>query len=153
MIKVLLITQAGTKLLSIQKRQAPEKRDVAVKRTVVTALKTEANTQTVAKEPTSESSTPSWASDHNYNAVKPEKTPAIASSQLFKCMYLTGIFLCSHFTFSLSTFPLADSAQLAKGFPGPIFKDLHMYFSGRASWLKCSGNDLGFSRKLYPDGF
>ncbi|KAJ6665756.1 hypothetical protein lerEdw1_002126 [Lerista edwardsae] len=91
---VVLKTQplAGTKPIPMQKRPAPEKKEITVKKTVVTALKTEANTQTVAKEPASESSTPSWASDHNYNAVKPEKTPAISSSVLFKCMYLTGIF-------------------------------------------------------------
>ncbi|XP_061487021.1 death-inducer obliterator 1 isoform X2 [Rhineura floridana] len=75
---------AGTKPFSTQKRPTPEKREIIMKKTVVAALKTEANTQTVAKEPTSESSTPSWASDHNYNAVKPEKTPAISSSLLFK---------------------------------------------------------------------
>ncbi|XP_053103011.1 death-inducer obliterator 1 isoform X2 [Hemicordylus capensis] len=76
---------AGTKPLSMQKRPAPEKREITMKKTVVTAsLKTEANTQTVAKEPTPESSTPSWASDHNYNAVKPEKTPAISSTLLYK---------------------------------------------------------------------
>lgn len=97
MIKVLLITQAGTKPQLMLKKPGPERREITVKKTVVTALKTEANTQTVAKEPTSESSTPSWASDHNYNAVKPEKTPAISSSVLFKCMYLTGIFFCSQF--------------------------------------------------------
>ncbi|XP_044311461.1 death-inducer obliterator 1 isoform X2 [Varanus komodoensis] len=75
---------AGTKPLSMQKKPVPEKREITVKKTVVTAVKTEANTQTVAKEPPPESSTPSWASDHNYNAVKPEKTPAISSSLLFK---------------------------------------------------------------------
>ncbi|XP_060627949.2 death-inducer obliterator 1 isoform X2 [Anolis sagrei] len=75
---------AGTKPLSIQKRPAPEKRESAMKKTVTTAVKTEANSQAVAKESPPEISTPSWASDHNYNAVKPEKTPAISSSLLFK---------------------------------------------------------------------
>uniref|UniRef100_A0A670I5C8 Death inducer-obliterator 1 n=1 Tax=Podarcis muralis TaxID=64176 RepID=A0A670I5C8_PODMU len=75
---------AGIKPLSAQKRPAPEKREIIMKKTVAAPVKTEANTQTVAKEPASESSTPSWASDHNYNAVKPEKTPAISSSLLFK---------------------------------------------------------------------
>ncbi|XP_054835335.1 death-inducer obliterator 1 isoform X2 [Eublepharis macularius] len=75
---------AGTKPLPAQKRPAPEKREIAVKKAVGAAFKTEANVQTVAKEPASESSTPSWASDHNYNAVKPERTPAISSSLLFK---------------------------------------------------------------------
>ncbi|KAJ7332137.1 hypothetical protein JRQ81_014317 [Phrynocephalus forsythii] len=75
---------AGTKFLSMQKKPAPEKRESNMKKTMVTAVKTEANAQTVVKEATSESSTPSWASDHNYNAVKPEKTPAISSSLLLK---------------------------------------------------------------------
>nr|XP_020660275.1 death-inducer obliterator 1 isoform X1 [Pogona vitticeps]XP_020660276.1 death-inducer obliterator 1 isoform X1 [Pogona vitticeps] len=75
---------AGTKPLSMQKKPAPEKRDSNMKKAVVTAVKTEANAQTVVKESTSEISTPSWASDHNYNAVKPEKTPAISSSLLLK---------------------------------------------------------------------
>ncbi|XP_013929237.1 PREDICTED: death-inducer obliterator 1-like [Thamnophis sirtalis] len=55
-----------------------------MKKTPVATIKTEANAQTVGKEPTSESSTPSWASDHNYNAVKPEQTPAISPALLFK---------------------------------------------------------------------
>ncbi|XP_025057533.1 death-inducer obliterator 1 isoform X4 [Alligator sinensis] len=76
--------QAGIKPVSSQKRQIPEKRDMNMKKAVVTTPKTEANTQPVAKEPASENSTPSWASDHNYNAVKPEKTAAISSSLLFK---------------------------------------------------------------------
>ncbi|XP_061217524.1 death-inducer obliterator 1 isoform X2 [Neopsephotus bourkii] len=76
--------QAGIKPLSNQKRPFPEKREVNMKKTVLTAAKTEANTQPVAKEPAVENSTPSWASDHNYNAVKPERTAAISSSLLFK---------------------------------------------------------------------
>ncbi|XP_016848956.1 death-inducer obliterator 1 isoform X2 [Anolis carolinensis] len=75
---------AGTKPLSMQKRPAPEKRESAMKKTVMTAVKTEANSQAVVKESPPEITTPSWASDHNYNAVKPEKTPAISSSLLFK---------------------------------------------------------------------
>ncbi|XP_048675342.2 death-inducer obliterator 1 isoform X2 [Caretta caretta] len=76
--------QAGTKPLSTQKKPTPEKKEINMKKSVVTAPKTEANTQPVAKEPASDNSTPSWASDHNYNAVKPEKTAAISSSLLFK---------------------------------------------------------------------
>ncbi|XP_009669103.2 death-inducer obliterator 1 isoform X2 [Struthio camelus] len=76
--------QASTKPLSIQKRQVPEKKEGNAKKTVLTSAKTEANSQPIAKEPASENSTPSWASDHNYNAVKPEKTAAISSSLLFK---------------------------------------------------------------------
>lgn len=66
---------------------------------VLTSTKTEANTQPYAKEPAVENITPSWASDHNYNAVKPEKTAAISSSLLFKCMYRIGIFLNNHLHF------------------------------------------------------
>lgn len=116
MIQVLLITQAGPKPPFIQKRPAPEKKEMALKKTPVAALKTEGNTQTVAKESAPESGTPSWASDHNYNAVKPERTPAISSSLLFKCMYLTGIFLCSRLLFPWSPFPLFDSAKLEGAF-------------------------------------
>ncbi|XP_074868119.1 death-inducer obliterator 1 isoform X2 [Carettochelys insculpta] len=76
--------QTGTKPLSTQKRPAPEKREINMKKSMVAVPKTEANSQPVAKEPSSENSTPSWASDHNYNAVKPEKTAAISSSLLFK---------------------------------------------------------------------
>ncbi|KFZ61530.1 Death-inducer obliterator 1, partial [Antrostomus carolinensis] len=76
--------QTGTKPLSNQKRQFPEKREMNVKKTILTTAKTEANTQPIAREPTAENTTPSWASDHNYNAVKPERTAAISSSLLFK---------------------------------------------------------------------
>ncbi|KFQ21656.1 Death-inducer obliterator 1, partial [Mesitornis unicolor] len=76
--------QAGTKPLSNQKRPFPEKRDTNMKKTVLTTTKTEANVQPIAKEPVAENTTPSWASDHNYNAVKPERTAAISSSLLFK---------------------------------------------------------------------
>lgn len=70
-----------------------------MKKTVLTTTKTETNTQPVAKEPAVENSTPSWASDHNYNAVKPERTAAISSLLLFKCMYRIGIFLSNHLHF------------------------------------------------------
>ncbi|KAM6112926.1 death-inducer obliterator 1 [Pterocles gutturalis] len=76
--------QAGMKPLSNQKRQFPEKREMNMKKTVLTTAKTEANPQPIVKEPAAEITTPSWASDHNYNAVKPERTAAISSSLLFK---------------------------------------------------------------------
>ncbi|XP_069728253.1 death-inducer obliterator 1 [Phaenicophaeus curvirostris] len=76
--------QAGIKPLSGQKRQFPEKREINMKKTVLTTAKTEASAQPIAKEAVAENSTPSWASDHNYNAVKPERTAAISSSVLFK---------------------------------------------------------------------
>ncbi|XP_015265819.1 PREDICTED: death-inducer obliterator 1 [Gekko japonicus] len=108
---------AGSKPPSVQKKTAPEKREMVVKKTAVAALKTEGSAQTVAKEqPAPESSTPSWASDHNYNAVKPERTPAISSSLLFKCMYLTGIFLRSRLPFPWSLPPPFDSAKLEGAF-------------------------------------
>ncbi|XP_070600577.1 death-inducer obliterator 1 isoform X5 [Erythrolamprus reginae] len=77
-------TLAGTKPLSMQKRPVAEKREMIMKKMPMATIKTEANAQTVGKEPTPESSTPSWASDHNYNAVKPEQTPAISPALLFK---------------------------------------------------------------------
>ncbi|XP_065502082.1 death-inducer obliterator 1 [Caloenas nicobarica] len=76
--------QATIKPLSNQKRPFPEKRDMNMKKTILTTAKSEANAQPVARETPAEHTTPSWASDHNYNAVKPERTPAISSSLLFK---------------------------------------------------------------------
>ncbi|NXS09828.1 DIDO1 protein, partial [Neodrepanis coruscans] len=76
--------QASVKPVSNQKRQFPEKREVNMKKSVVTTAKTEANTQPLAREPPAEPVTPSWASDHNYNAVKPERTAAISPALLFK---------------------------------------------------------------------
>ncbi|KFQ20733.1 Death-inducer obliterator 1, partial [Merops nubicus] len=76
--------QVSTKPLSNQKRPFPEKREVNIKKIILTPAKIEANTQAIAREPAAEPSTPSWASDHNYNAVKPERTTAISSSLLFK---------------------------------------------------------------------
>ncbi|XP_038606557.1 death-inducer obliterator 1 isoform X2 [Tachyglossus aculeatus] len=87
------ITQAGIKLSSVQKRPALDKKEICAKKMVLTATKNEASPVPLTKEITSESSTPSWASDHNYNAVKPEKTTAISSSLLYKCMYRIGICL------------------------------------------------------------
>ncbi|XP_066899304.1 death-inducer obliterator 1-like [Kogia breviceps] len=66
--------QAGMKISSVHKRLAPEKKKNTVKKMAVV----------LAKEPTCESSTPSWASDHNYNAVKPEKTAAPWPPLLYK---------------------------------------------------------------------
>ncbi|OXB78470.1 UNVERIFIED_CONTAM: hypothetical protein H355_007500, partial [Colinus virginianus] len=102
--------QAGTKPLSNQKRQFPEKKETNVKKTVLSAAKTEANTQPIAREPAAENTTPSWASDHNYNAVKPEKTAAISSSLLFKCMYRIGIFMNNHIFFEYPS--ILGSARL-----------------------------------------
>ncbi|XP_058143282.1 death-inducer obliterator 1 [Dasypus novemcinctus] len=74
--------QAGIKISSMHKRPAPDKKENIVKKTVVAPSRNEAH----VKETASESSTPSWASDHNYNAVKPEKTAALSPSLLYKSM-------------------------------------------------------------------
>ncbi|XP_076973462.1 death-inducer obliterator 1 [Tamandua tetradactyla] len=73
--------QAGIKISSMHKKPAPDKKENIVKKTLVAPSRNEA-----LKETTSESSTPSWASDHNYNAVKPEKTAALSPSLLYKSM-------------------------------------------------------------------
>ncbi|NP_001180298.1 death-inducer obliterator 1 isoform c [Homo sapiens] len=72
--------QAGIKISSVHKRPAPEKKETTVKKAVVVPARSEA----LGKEAACESSTPSWASDHNYNAVKPEKTAAPSPSLLYK---------------------------------------------------------------------
>ncbi|XP_021050532.1 death-inducer obliterator 1 isoform X2 [Mus pahari] len=60
--------QAGIKISSVHKRLASEKRENPVKKVMLAS-----RSETCGKEAACESSTPSWASDHNYNAVKPEK--------------------------------------------------------------------------------
>ncbi|XP_070275734.1 death-inducer obliterator 1 isoform X2 [Myotis yumanensis] len=72
--------EAGIKVSSVPKRPAPDKKENAVKKAVVAPARTEV----LVKETTCESSTPSWASDHNYNAVKPEQTAALWPSLLYK---------------------------------------------------------------------
>lgn len=57
-----------------------------MKKVVVAACRNEALTKEAACE-----STPSWASDHNYNAVKPERTAAPWPPLLYKCMYHLGL--------------------------------------------------------------
>ncbi|XP_036179430.1 death-inducer obliterator 1 isoform X2 [Myotis myotis] len=74
--------EAGIKVSSVPKRPAPDKKENAMKKAVVTPARTEV----LVKETTCESSTPSWASDHNYNAVKPEQTAALWPSLLYKSM-------------------------------------------------------------------
>lgn len=86
MIGVLLIIQAGIKISSVHKRPAPDKKENTVKKAMVAPSRSEV----LIKETTCESSTPSWASDHNYNAVKPEQTAAPWPSLLYKCMYHLG---------------------------------------------------------------
>lgn len=78
--------QAGIKISSVHKRPAPEKKENPTKKVVLAPPRGEA----VGKEAPSES-TPSWASDHNYNAVKPEKSAALSSALLCKCMYDLGL--------------------------------------------------------------
>ncbi|XP_074203687.1 death-inducer obliterator 1 isoform X2 [Camelus bactrianus] len=65
--------QAGIKISSVHKRPAADKKEDTLKKAVAAPPRSEGLTQ----EATCESSgTPSWASDHNYNAVKPERTAA-----------------------------------------------------------------------------
>uniref|UniRef100_A0A8C6WA01 Death inducer-obliterator 1 n=1 Tax=Nannospalax galili TaxID=1026970 RepID=A0A8C6WA01_NANGA len=77
--------QAGIKISSVHKRLAPEKKENPVKK-VMAAPRSE----TSGKEVTCESTTPSWASDHNYNAVKPEKPTTLSPTLLSKCTYHTA---------------------------------------------------------------
>ncbi|GAB1287323.1 Death-inducer obliterator 1 [Apodemus speciosus] len=75
--------QAGIKISSVHKRLASEKRENPVKKVTLAS-----RSETSGKEATCESSTPSWASDHNYNAVKPEKPEkptALSPTLLSKC--------------------------------------------------------------------
>uniref|UniRef100_H0X9W8 Death-inducer obliterator 1 n=1 Tax=Otolemur garnettii TaxID=30611 RepID=H0X9W8_OTOGA len=74
--------QAGIKISAMHKRPAPEKKENTVKKVLMAPSRNEA----LGKEAACESSTPSWASDHNYNAVKPEKTAAPSPSLLCKSM-------------------------------------------------------------------
>ncbi|XP_004430572.1 PREDICTED: death-inducer obliterator 1 [Ceratotherium simum simum] len=72
--------QAGIKISSVHKRPAPDKKENTTKKAMVAPSRSEV----LIKETTCESSTPSWASDHNYNAVKPEQTAALWPSLLYK---------------------------------------------------------------------
>ncbi|XP_045688675.1 death-inducer obliterator 1 [Phyllostomus hastatus] len=71
--------QAGVRV-SLHKRPALDKKENAVKKAAGAPARSEAPVQ----EAPCESSTPSWASDHNYNAVKPEQTAAPRPSLLCK---------------------------------------------------------------------
>uniref|UniRef100_A0A8C5LE81 Death-inducer obliterator 1 n=1 Tax=Jaculus jaculus TaxID=51337 RepID=A0A8C5LE81_JACJA len=74
--------QAGIKISSVHKRLVPEKKENPLKKVVVAP-----RSETLGKEVTCESTTPSWASDHNYNAVKPEqpeKSSALSPTLLCK---------------------------------------------------------------------
>lgn len=87
-------SQAPSKPTVVQKAAA-EKMD-SLKHCVVVIPKIE--TEGSSDEPSEEysSSTPSWESDHNYIAVKPEKTAAISSTLFYKCMYHLGILPLAH---------------------------------------------------------
>lgn len=77
--------QVGIKISSVHKRLASEKRENPVKKVMLAS-----RSETSGKEAACESSTPSWASDHNYNAVKPEKPEkptALSPTLLSKCTY------------------------------------------------------------------
>ncbi|XP_047626629.1 death-inducer obliterator 1 isoform X2 [Phacochoerus africanus] len=78
--------QAGIKVAPVPKRPAPDRKENAAKKVAAAPPRSEG----LAPEPASESSTPSWASDHNYNAVKPERTAAPRPPLLCKCTYHQG---------------------------------------------------------------
>uniref|UniRef100_A0A8D1HWU0 Death inducer-obliterator 1 n=1 Tax=Sus scrofa TaxID=9823 RepID=A0A8D1HWU0_PIG len=78
--------QAGIKVAPVHKRPAPDRKENAAKKAAAAPPRSES----LAPEPASESSTPSWASDHNYNAVKPERTAAPRPPLLCKCTYHQG---------------------------------------------------------------
>ncbi|NP_001083431.1 uncharacterized protein LOC398922 [Xenopus laevis] len=87
--RILPKPQAPAKLPTSPMEPVSEKKDTVAKKALVTIPKVEPEG---ASEPGAESSsTPSWESDHNYIAVKPEKTAAISSTLFYKCMYLLGI--------------------------------------------------------------
>lgn len=86
MIGVLLVIQAGVRISSVHKRPAPDKKENIAKKATVAPSRSEV----FVKEATCEG-TPSWASDHNYNAVKPEQTAAPWPPLLYKCMYHLGV--------------------------------------------------------------
>ncbi|XP_034497290.1 death-inducer obliterator 1 isoform X2 [Ailuropoda melanoleuca] len=71
--------QAGFRISAVHKRPAPDKKENTVKKAMVAPSRSEV----LVKEATSEG-TPSWASDHNYNAVKPEQTAALWPPLLYK---------------------------------------------------------------------
>ncbi|XP_013000093.1 death-inducer obliterator 1 isoform X2 [Cavia porcellus] len=74
--------QAGIKISSVHKRPAPERKENTAKKVMVTPPRSD----TLGKEAACESSTPSWASDHNYNAVKPDNTAALSPPRFCKSM-------------------------------------------------------------------
>ncbi|XP_044926481.1 death-inducer obliterator 1 isoform X3 [Mustela putorius furo] len=71
--------QAGIRVSAVHKRPAPDKKENTVKKALVAPSRSEV----LVKEAASEG-TPSWASDHNYNAVKPEQTAALWPPLLYK---------------------------------------------------------------------
>ncbi|XP_054433521.1 death-inducer obliterator 1 [Pteronotus mesoamericanus] len=64
--------QAGIKVSSLHKRPAPDRKEPAAKKAVAAPARSEG----LPEETPCESTTPSWASDHNYNAVQPERPAA-----------------------------------------------------------------------------
>uniref|UniRef100_A0A803JDP8 Death inducer-obliterator 1 n=1 Tax=Xenopus tropicalis TaxID=8364 RepID=A0A803JDP8_XENTR len=75
--------QASAKPPTSPMEPVSERKESVAKRVPDMNVKVEA-----ANEPRAEgSSTPSWESDHNYIAVKPEKTAAISSTLFYKCIW------------------------------------------------------------------
>uniref|UniRef100_W5M8J1 Death-inducer obliterator 1 n=1 Tax=Lepisosteus oculatus TaxID=7918 RepID=W5M8J1_LEPOC len=69
-----------------QKRPVPEQK--TEKKTSEVAAKTEeGSSNSEGEQAEQEPVVPSWSSDHNYNAVKPEKTAAISSTVFYKASY------------------------------------------------------------------
>lgn len=107
-------TQTTSNPPVVQKSAVPEKMDAVMKKALVMIPRIEPEASIELKME-SGSSTPSWESDHNYIAVKPEKTAAISSTLFYKCMYHIGI-LPWHSTNILTTY-----ASLFKhGFITPV---------------------------------
>lgn len=83
-------TQASSNPPVVQKPVTPEKTDALLKKVLVMIPRMESEASSDPKGE-SGSSAPPWESDHNYIAVKPEKTAAISSTLFYKCMYHIGI--------------------------------------------------------------
>ncbi|CAJ0932479.1 unnamed protein product [Ranitomeya imitator] len=83
-------TQTSPNLPVVQKSAVPEKMDSVMKKVLVIIPRMEGETSSGLKME-SGGNAPSWESDHNYIAVKPEKTAAVSSTLFYKCMYHIGV--------------------------------------------------------------
>ncbi|XP_043945840.1 death-inducer obliterator 1 isoform X2 [Protopterus annectens] len=78
------ISQVVQKSPMESKKLFPDMSEIKMKNVVVVVHKMEGAPIQTVKDPAFEYSAVSWASDHTYNAVKPEKTACIASSAFYK---------------------------------------------------------------------